>query len=93
MAYVVPERGKPLLPSALRTALKNRLPDYMIPRIVFLDALPLTDHGKIERARLPIPGHETYIDGRTCSAFEKQLLVIWERVLRITGIGPTDNFF
>jgi thioesterase domain-containing protein/phenylacetate-coenzyme A ligase PaaK-like adenylate-forming protein/acyl carrier protein len=93
VAYVVSERGTALLPSALRTALKNRLPDYMIPRIVFLDALPLTDHGKIERARLPMPRHETYIDGRTCSAFEKQLLVIWERVLRITGIGPTDNFF
>jgi amino acid adenylation domain-containing protein len=93
VAYVVPERGKALLPSSLRTNLKDRLPEYMIPRIVLLDTMPLTDHDKIDRTRLPVPHDENHPRGRIRNALERRMLAIWEQVLRIDGIGLTDNFF
>jgi amino acid adenylation domain-containing protein/non-ribosomal peptide synthase protein (TIGR01720 family) len=53
VAYVVGEAADP---AALREALGLRLPDYMIPAaFVFLDALPLTGNGKVDRRTLPAP--------------------------------------
>jgi thioesterase domain-containing protein len=53
VAYVV---GEELDPAALRQALGQRLPDYMIPAaFVVLDALPLTGNGKVDRRDLPAP--------------------------------------
>ncbi len=53
VAYVT---GEDLDPAVLRQALAERLPDYMIPAaFVFLEALPLTGNGKIDRKALPAP--------------------------------------
>jgi D-alanine--poly(phosphoribitol) ligase subunit 1 len=38
---------------AVRTALREKMPSYMVPkRIVFLDKLPVTNNGKLDRKRL-----------------------------------------
>src|SRR5205085_7003449 len=48
VAYLVLEQAAPPTVSALRSFLKERLPDYMIPAVfVMLDQLPLTNHGKV----------------------------------------------
>ena len=59
VAYVVTTPGASRNISDLRSHLRSRLPDYMIPSaFVYLDALPLTSHGKIDRRALPAPDAE-----------------------------------
>ena len=45
--------------SELRAAIKDKLPDYMIPAIVVLESLPLTENGKINLVGLPAAGRGT----------------------------------
>ena len=56
VAYLVTEEGVKLKPIELRKALKDKLPEYMVPgAFVFLPKLPLTPNGKIDRKALPEP--------------------------------------
>jgi amino acid adenylation domain-containing protein len=84
--------------SELRGYLKERLPDYMIPSaFVYLDALPLTSHGKIDRRALPAPDAErpalaeAFLAPRTPT--EKSLASIWTKLLGINRVGSNDNYF
>ena len=52
-AFVVPEAGAKTDAVRLKNALKQRLPDYMIPKTIrFLDALPVSANGKTDRKAL-----------------------------------------
>ena len=55
VAYLVPVDGTP--PQAdFRTQLDQKLPDYMMPSVfVWLDELPKTSSGKVDKKRLPEP--------------------------------------
>jgi amino acid adenylation domain-containing protein len=82
----------------LRRFLKERLPEYMTPSaFVFLDALPLTSNGKIDRRALPAPGRErpeldeTFVEPRT--PVEERVAGIWAEVLGLERVGIHDNFF
>jgi amino acid adenylation domain-containing protein len=56
VGYVVARSGEPVEASALREALRAKLPAYMVPAtVVILDALPLSGNGKVDRAALPLP--------------------------------------
>ncbi|MFM6043621.1 MAG: non-ribosomal peptide synthetase, partial [Dolichospermum sp.] len=98
VAYIVTNEPS-LNRSDLQNFLKQKLPDYMIPTVfVFLDALPKTPNGKIDRKQLqqlPIPStinkSETFIAPRTPT--EAVLTNIWQEVLRLEKIGIEDNFF
>jgi len=86
------------LQPALRKLLVNQLPEYMMPaEFIFLNALPLTTNGKIDRAALPELGQsrpeleQPYVAPR--SVIEKQLASIWAEVLRREIVGVNDNFF
>ena len=81
----------------LEKHLAAELPDYMVPScFVFLDALPLTANGKVDRKALPKPQANSS-PGETCLApvsdREKLLVRVWEEILGQSPIGIKDNFF
>ncbi|MDI1443592.1 non-ribosomal peptide synthase/polyketide synthase [Polyangium sp. 6x1] len=97
VAYVVKKDGA-AAPGALREHLQSRLPDYMIPSaFVFLDALPLSPNGKVDRRRLPAPEDTRQATEAAYAAphtdAERALAEIWSEVLRATPVGIHDNFF
>ena len=96
VAYLVPQAGESVTMAELRDALKARLPDHMVPAaFVTLEALPLTDNGKIDRKALPAPATErgaaTFSAPRT--ALERDIAHIWAELLRVEQVGLGDNFF
>jgi amino acid adenylation domain-containing protein len=98
VAYLTLEAGKTLNVSELRSFLKQKLPDYMIPTaFVTLDALPLTSNGKIDRKALPAPEQsrpelaKAFVAAR--NPLEEMLVGIWMEVLNLEQVGIYDNFF
>jgi len=97
-AYVV-VTGKPAATSGeLRSFLKEKLPEYMLPHLyIFLDKLPLTPHGKVDRRALPAPEEverelaAPFVAPR--NAVEEVLCGIFAEVLRVERVGIHDNFF
>ncbi|MEU6629544.1 amino acid adenylation domain-containing protein [Streptomyces parvus] len=97
VGYVVPAPGTALDGEALRRRLAARLPDYQVPaHLVALDALPLTENGKVDRAALPAPdavapagpGHRTPSDQRT-----ELLCHVFADALGLSDFGPHEDFF
>jgi amino acid adenylation domain-containing protein len=93
-AYVIPSTVDTTVdPAALRVALGELLPDYMVPRaIVPLAELPLTVTGKLDERALPAPPAAT--TGTT--PLDGVAAVIgraWCTVLDLPAVGPADNFF
>ncbi|MDB4951182.1 MAG: tycC3, partial [Gemmatimonadetes bacterium] len=97
VAYVVPRPGAPADDAALRVHLEGRLPAYMVPAtLVWLDRLPLTSTGKIDRNALPEPewGHAataSLTPPRT--PVEQVLAEQWREVLGVERVGRESNFF
>lgn len=96
VAYFVPENAEKINTGQLRTYLKDRLPDYMVPSLFMeIAELPLTSNGKVDRKALPIPETDqnatNYIAPRTVT--EEILCSIWSQVLNVPRLGVEDNFF
>ncbi|HEX3528888.1 MAG TPA: amino acid adenylation domain-containing protein, partial [Thermoanaerobaculia bacterium] len=91
VAYVTGEADT----AALRQALRDKLPDFMLPSaIVALPSLPLTPSGKVDRKALPEPDSGPapgFVAPRT--AVEEVLAEIWAELLGAAHIGVHDNFF
>lgn len=97
VAYAVPGPDGEPMASELRTELRRRLPDYMIPNIFqFLDALPLNASGKVDRGALPDPrGFATRASSSSPpgTEAEKMLASVWQEVLGVEQVHVEDNFF
>lgn len=96
VAYVVGRQDGPPSVGELRDFLQDRLPDYMLPSAyVFLDALPLTAHGKYDRRALPAPAHTEASAGYVAPRdnLELQLAQLWEELLHAEAVGVRDDFF
>jgi len=107
-AYVVSEHpGNKAEIGELREELDADLPDYMVPGyFVFLDKIPLTPNGKVDRRNLPLPGYgeEVGTAGQRKKAvppqnyFQETLLRLWREILPLENfpadlLGIDDSFF
>ncbi|GMK39948.1 hypothetical protein PCCS19_30030 [Paenibacillus sp. CCS19] len=85
--------------AAVREWLKERLPEHMVPTAYrFMNKLPLTINGKVDRASLPdpeVPEREVIEAASEAprTEMEEKLAAIWSEVLGVPHIGLHDNFF
>ena len=97
VAYIIASRQPPPEPAALREALGESLPYYMIPSaFVLLDAFPLTPNGKIDRKALPEPGVEAASAEEEVAprdGTELAIAEVWKAVLGRERVSVYDNFF
>ena len=92
-AYLV-GNGELRIPE-VRVHVAERLPEAMVPAVFLeVDALPLTESGKVDRAALPIPAASSacrYTKPRTSA--ERTVARAWEEILGIERVGVHDDFF
>jgi amino acid adenylation domain-containing protein len=96
VAYLVAQPEQTLVTGDVRAALKQALPEYMVPSaMVVLDKLPLSPNGKVDRKALPAPerpeASQEYVAPR--NETERLLAQLWAEVLRVPRVGIHDNFF
>jgi len=98
VAYIVARAGEEPSYLELRSFLRARLIEHMVPSaFVLLDEMPLTPNGKINRRALPAPEvsrpelEQRYVAPR--NDIEVALVDMWQEVLGINEIGVSDNFF
>ncbi len=98
VAYVVAHRKNASTVSELRSFLKEKLPEYMLPAaFVVLDGLPLTPNGKVDRKALPAPEdirlelEATHVAPRT--ELEQNIAAVWQEALHVEKVGIHDSFF
>jgi amino acid adenylation domain-containing protein len=97
VAYVVMRPGSVPTAVELRASLGQELPDYMIPgAFVFMDHLPLTANGKVDRHSLPAPEKNPGASWEAVAPktpVELKLAEIWRELLGVKQVGLHDNFF
>ncbi len=99
VAYYLATQQPAPTSTVLRSFLKDKLPEYMVPSaFLMLDAMPMTPNGKVDRRALPAPQQTdlTPAAGQfvaTKDELELQLVKIWESVLGKSPIGVRQNFF
>jgi acyl-CoA synthetase (AMP-forming)/AMP-acid ligase II/aryl carrier-like protein len=90
--------GTPIATSNLRRHLTSLLPAYMVPSaFVFLDALPMTPNGKIDRRALPAPnrgaGDAPAAKTLPRTSAERTLAEIAAAILKKPAVSIDDNLF
>ena len=101
VAAVLLKPGTPVTAAGLHAHLSGRLTPAMIPsRFVFVDALPRTPSGKVDRKAIraqatnAAPAVEVEaVSENGATDTERQLMAIWERTLNLRPVRRTDHFF
>lgn len=98
IAYLVPSGEDPPADRDLRTHLRRRLPEYMLPAgFVPLERLPRTRNGKLDRSALP-EAEDLIGVWRSGSIaprneLERSIAAVWQEVLGVPAVGVEDNLF
>jgi amino acid adenylation domain-containing protein len=94
-AYAATDEGARLGWTEIRQFLRERLPEYMLPSAcVFLDAMPLSSNGKVDRRKLPpIEAARTVSVATPMTGAQQAVAEVWKKVLGGREIGLDDNFF
>lgn len=81
--------------SRLRSALRRRLPDYMVPPfVVATDEVPLNKNGKVDAAALPEPGVAPRASAtRPAGELQRRTAAAWSHVLGVPVEDIDANFF
>ena len=97
-AFIVSSSMPKLTQDELQNFLRTKLPPYMLPTAyTFLEALPLTPHGKVDYRALPaldsVFARQTlsYVKPRT--EMEHLIASIWQTVLQVEKVSINENFF
>ncbi|MGK7905411.1 MAG: amino acid adenylation domain-containing protein [Hormoscilla sp.] len=97
VAYIVTNQEQ-LTPNTLRFFLRQKLPEYMMPAgMVFLEKIPLTPNGKVDRRSLPAPDtlslwqSANFVPPSTPT--EQVLAALWAEVLGLEQVGIHDSLF
>lgn len=97
-AYVAPQAMRTLTEDVLKSFLKEKLPAFMLPSyFIFLDELPKSLNGKIDRKALPDPDSNAsaneYEYPSAETPLEKMISCIWKELLTLDNINVEQNFF
>ncbi|MGY0500928.1 amino acid adenylation domain-containing protein [Nocardia sp. FBN12] len=96
VAYVTGEPGADVRPEAVKAAVGESLPAYMVPAVVMvLDRIPLTPLGKVDRKALPAPdfGARAVVSRAPSTPREEALAALFAEVLGLDTVGVDDSFF
>lgn len=78
-----------------RNALADRLPPHLVPaRVLVLDALPVTAHGKVDRARLARSWHDVDVpEMPEATASERLVAAAWASAIGRPPASLDEGFF
>lgn len=94
VAYLVPSADREPDVAAIRAHLAAALPAYLVPSaFVVLPELPLTPHGKVDRAALPRPERTGGDGAAPRTPLETALCELYRDILQCPPVGVDDNFF
>ena len=84
-------------PAVLKDFMLQELPGYMVPsHFIYMEDLPVTTNGKVDRHALPMPGNDTG-DTRQIvtpqTEVETKILNAFCSILKKNTLSMTDNFF
>jgi aspartate racemase len=100
LAFVVARSGHALAPATMHEEVRKLLPEHACPsRLYIVDNLPLGANGKVDRKTLVqdaatgAPETEAIANTTPLSATESAIAGVWKEILKVTSIGPDENFF
>jgi acyl carrier protein len=101
VAYLVSDKTPPqvsnqLTAEQLRQRLSHFLPDYMLPTFVeYLDFMPLTSHGKVDKKALPEPSVNNVRNDFEAPTNDKEKILcrLFGELVGVEGVGVNDDFF
>ncbi len=98
VGFVTPAPGIEIDSADLRQALRDGLPEYMIPNeFVSLEYMPRTANGKLDRKALgdikPVVARQVEAEAEPSSDLEKKIADLWRAILKLDAVGLNENFF
>jgi amino acid adenylation domain-containing protein/thioester reductase-like protein len=98
IAFLVVEFAHQKNVSKIRSSIKKKLPEYMLPsEILFLTHMPLNTNGKIDKNRLKFIYKERIknndIAANSTDILPVKLKQIWSKLLNTEAFGVDDSFF
>ncbi|NVN51573.1 non-ribosomal peptide synthetase [Mycolicibacterium hippocampi] len=95
VGYLTPADGEVVDVERVRARVAAALPEYMTPAgYVVVQEIPITAHGKIDRAALPEPEISAITEFRDPAAgTERQLADVFADLLGRDSVGADDSFF